>query len=96
MRPELALGSGQAAGPLPLSPGRSGLLPFVPSYVQLESPVCQAGLGLESEWERWDAKHGFAGRTLAGVPTIGDRERLEAGGRAGRTEAASPPGFAYS
>jgi hypothetical protein len=48
---------------------------------------------LERDWERWDAEHGFAWKTLAGIPTPADRARLEAGERPADGEPADPPGF---
>jgi hypothetical protein len=49
---------------------------------------------LEREWERWDAEHGFAWRVLAGVPTMADRARLEAGEEPGDPDPPEPPGLA--
>jgi hypothetical protein len=48
---------------------------------------------LERKWELWDAESGFAWRTLAGIPTIEERERLAAGEEPGDPEPPEPPGF---
>jgi hypothetical protein len=48
---------------------------------------------LERDWERWDAEYGFAWRTLAGIPTPGDRARVDAGEEPGDPEPPEPPGF---
>jgi hypothetical protein len=43
---------------------------------------------LEKAWDEWEAEHGFAWRVAAGVPTLADRERLDAGEKA---EPGAPP-----
>jgi hypothetical protein len=67
-------------GPSPAALVRSGLSP-------------KQAQALEREWERWDAQHGFAWRTLAGIPSPADRARYEAGERPADDDAPDPPGF---
>ena len=68
-----------AIGPSPAALVRRGLSP-------------RSAQALEREWERWDADHGFDFRALAGVTTIQDRERLDAGEEVG-DDAPDPPGL---
>jgi hypothetical protein len=41
----------------------------------------------------WDVESGFAWRTLAGIPTMTDRARLDAGDQPGNDDPPDPPGF---
>jgi hypothetical protein len=48
---------------------------------------------LEREWLAWDRAFGFAWRTLAGIATIQDRERLDVGEEPDDHEPPEPPGL---
>jgi hypothetical protein len=69
-----------AIGPNPAQLVRAGLTP-------------RNAAALEREWLAWDRAYGFAFRVAAGIPTMADRARLDAGERPADDEPADPPGF---